>query len=118
MKEAIFVKDENQILLEFIREQIRQRRYSASFSHTEKIRLMKIGIDEIEETVLRGIIIEPYPDDPQGASGLIMGYSGKGRPLHVLCGNLMTDDELLIITEYEPDVGEWEEDLKTRKLGT
>lgn len=110
------MRDNYPIELEVIREQIRGGRYTISFSHTEKVRLRKIGTEEIEEAILRGIIIEPYPNDPRGASCLIMGFSSQGRALHVLCGNL-TGDELLIITAYEPDEDEWEADLKTRKGG-
>ena len=97
-------------------DQIRRKKYTISFSHTEKVRLREIALNEIEVAILNGMIIEPYPDDPRGASCLIMGYSNEGRPLHVLCGNL-AGDELLIITAYEPNPDEWETDLKTRKRG-
>ena len=63
-----------------------------------------------------GMIIEPYPDDPRGASCLILGFTEKVRPLHIVCGRL-EDEEILIITAYEPDSIEWESDLKTRKKG-
>jgi hypothetical protein len=99
-----------------IREKILDRRYAISFSHTEKMRLRKIALDEIEDAILNGEIIEPYPEDPRGPSCLIFGYSHQNRPLHVLCGNL-SGKELLIITAYEPDRKEWEIDLKTRKKG-
>jgi hypothetical protein len=99
-----------------IREKIRGGRYTISFSHTEKMRLRKIGLDELEHAILYGEIIEPYPDDPRGPSCLVFGYSHQKRPLHVLCGNLERE-ELLIITAYEPDRKEWEVDLKTRKRG-
>ncbi|MFO0792435.1 MAG: hypothetical protein U0586_00020 [Candidatus Brocadiaceae bacterium] len=36
------------------------------------------------------------------------------KPLHVVCGKL-EEDEILIITAYEPDYKEWKEDWKTRK---
>jgi hypothetical protein len=45
---------------------------------------------------------------------LIFGFTNKGRPLHVVCGRL-EEDEILIITAYEPDSKEWEADWKTRK---
>jgi hypothetical protein len=38
------------------------------------------------------------------------------RPLHVICGKI-EEDEILIITAYEPDPREWEGDWKTRKKG-
>lgn len=62
----------------------------------------------------KGAIIEPYPDDPRGASCLILGYTSQNKPLHVVCGRL-EEDEILIITAYEPDPREWEDDWKTRK---
>jgi hypothetical protein len=59
----------------------------------------------------RDIRCERYA--PRGASCLILGSVG-GRPLHVVCGRLESDD-ILIITAYEPDPGEWENDWRTRK---
>lgn len=82
--------DEYAIELEDIRGQIRRGRYTVCFTHTEKIRLRRMGIQEIEDAILNGTIIEPYPDDPRGAS-------------------------CLIITAYEPGEDEWEADLRTRK---
>ncbi len=97
-----------------IRRKISLKKYTVSFSHTEKVRERMIGLDEIEVAILKGRIIEPYPDDPRGPSCLIFGFSEQRRPLHILCGNL-AEDELLIITAYEPDPEEWEPDLETRK---
>jgi len=96
-----------------IREKISQGRYSVSFTHTEKLRQRRIKAQDIEQAVKTGIIIEEYPYDPRGASCLICGLVGKS-PLHVLCGRLDAE-EILIITAYEPDPTEWEDDWKTRK---
>jgi hypothetical protein len=101
---------------ETIREKVKVGKYIISFTHTEKMRLRKIEVKDIEEAIDKGAIIEPYPDDPRGASCLILGLTGKGRPLHIVCGRL-EDDEILIITAYEPDAEEWEADWKTRKKG-
>lgn len=102
--------------IESLQAKIREGKYIISFSHTEKIRQRKITAKEIEDAICEGTIIEPYPNDPRGASCLILGFTGKDRPLHVVCGRL-EDDEILIITAYEPDQKEWEEDWKTRKKG-
>lgn len=102
--------------IEPIRAKIRAGRYILSFTHTEKIRLRKIGAEEIEEAIYTGNVIEPYPDDPRDPSCLILGFTDQDRPLHVVCGRL-EKDEILIITAYEPDPNEWEEDWKTRKKG-
>jgi YgiT-type zinc finger domain-containing protein len=40
-----------------------------------------------------------------------------GNPFISLCGNL-EEEELLIVTAYEPDTEEWEKDGKTRKRGS
>jgi len=97
-----------------IRNKIKEGRYIISFSHTDKMRLRKIEAEEIEEAIFNGMIIEPYPDDPRGPSCLIMGFSNQNRPLHVLCGKI-EDNEILIITAYEPDPYEWEADWMSRK---
>ncbi|PIV23734.1 MAG: hypothetical protein COZ69_09845 [Deltaproteobacteria bacterium CG_4_8_14_3_um_filter_45_9] len=88
--------------------------FLTGFTHTEKVRLRKIEVGEIEEAIYEGAIIEPYSDDPRGPSCLILGFTKRGRPLHILCGRL-EEDEVLIITAYEPDLREWETDWKTRR---
>ena len=103
--------------IERIREKVKVGKYIISFTHTEKMRLIrKIEAQDIEEAIYEGRIIEPYPDDPRGTSCLILGLTNKGRPLHIVCGRLK-NDEILSITAYEPDAEEWEADWKTRKKG-
>ena len=102
--------------IEGIREKVRAGKYIISFTHTEKVRLRKIEAEEIENAIFSGTIIEPYPDDPRGASCLVLGFATRDKPLHVICGRL-EEDEILIITAYEPDSKEWEADWKNRKKG-
>ena len=102
--------------IEAIQTKVRDGKYIVSFTHTEKVRLRKIEAKEIEEAICKGTIIEPYPDDPRGPSYLILGFTSQNRPLHVVCGRI-EDDEILIITAYEPDPKEWEADWRTRKRG-
>ena len=99
--------------IETIKEKIRQGRYIISFTHTEKLRQRKIKAEDIERAIEKGTIIEDYPEDRRGPSCLILGYTNK-RPIHVVCGRLDAD-EVLIITAYEPDPLEWENDWETRK---
>jgi hypothetical protein len=96
-----------------IRRKITQGKYTIAFTHTEKLRQRRIEAEDIEQAVKAGTIIEEYPNDPRGVSCLILGLVGR-RPLHVLCGRLDAE-EILIITAYEPDRVEWEDDWKTRK---
>ena len=102
--------------IESIRTKVRAGKYIISFTHTEKVRLRRIEAEEIEDAICKGTIIEPYPNDPRGASCLILGFTSQGRPLHIVCGRL-EEDEILIITAYEPNPQEWEADWKTRKKG-
>ena len=103
-----------QVAIEVIKERVSQGKYVISYTHTEKMRQRKIEAQDIEKAISRGRIIEDYPDDPKGHSCLILGYTSKGRALHVLCGKLEAE-EILIITGYEPSPEEWESDWKTRK---
>ena len=103
--------------IEKLRSKIAVGEYSISFPHTEKLRERMIEAADLEEAVFNGSIIEPYSNDPRGPSCLILGFSRSGKPLHIVCGNL-EEDELLIVTAYEPDPEEWEKDWKTRKRGS
>jgi hypothetical protein len=96
-----------------IRDKVRNSKYKISFTHTEKLRQRKIEIRELEEAIFTGEIIEKYPTDPRGLSCLILGYTKRNRPLHIVCG--IIEGELLVITAYEPSLEEWKPDWKTRR---
>jgi len=99
--------------ISYVKERVRHGRYRISFSHTEKLRQRKIEIRELEEAIFTGEMIENYPTDPRGSSCLILGYTQRDRPLHIVCG--IMEAELLVITAYEPSLKEWEPDWKTRR---
>ena len=40
---------------------------------------------EVRDVLTTGIVIEDYPNDPRGASCLILGLGDKRRPIHVVC---------------------------------
>jgi hypothetical protein len=96
-----------------IKEKVRNSKYKISFTHTERLRQRKIEIRELEEAIFSGEIIESYPADPRGSSCLILGYTQRNRPLHIVCG--IMEGELLVITAYEPGLEEWKADWKTRR---
>jgi hypothetical protein len=99
-----------------IRKKIEEGKYNISFTHTEKLRVRKIEALDVEKAIANGIIIEAYPDDPRGPSCLILGFTNRDKPLHIVCGRI-EEEEILIITAYEPDPTEWDSDWKTRKKG-
>jgi hypothetical protein len=96
-----------------VRLKVLRGNYAISFTHSEKLRQRRIRAAEIEQAVANGKIIEDYPDDPRGPSFLLFGMAKK-RPLHIVCGNL-DHEEVLIVTAYEPNEEEWEDDWTTRK---
>lgn len=79
----------------------------------ERCFVRQISLDDIEQAILNGEIIESYPDDTPFPSVLILGYSKLLKPIHIV---VSTDNEMLyIITAYKPNKDKWEDDLKTRK---
>jgi hypothetical protein len=62
--------------------------------------------------ILSGEIIEDYPEHHYGPCCLILGYTRDGKALHLVCSCRSVVD---IITVYEPDLSEWEPDLRTRR---
>jgi hypothetical protein len=67
---------------------------------------------DIEDAIAGGEIIEDYPTHHYGPACLILGRTRSGKALHLVCSKRTTVD---IITVYEPDVTEWETDLRTRR---
>ena len=69
-------------------------------------------VHEVKEALSTPEILEHYPNDKYGPSCLVLGFSSKGKSLHVVCTH--PDRELLkIITIYEPDPKLWL-DFRTR----
>lgn len=74
----------------------------------------KISLKDMETALLNGEIIEHYPEDPRGVSCLVLGYTGKGEPLHIVCGTSKFKT-LRLITIYVPTPLKWETPRIRRK---
>ena len=86
---------------EKIRRLVRQEKYEFS-KHAERERqLDMILVEELENALKNCEIIEDYPDDPRGASCLVLGFAGQ-RPIHTVCTIKTDPEELLLITAYDP----------------
>lgn len=72
-----------------------------------------ITVQEVRAVVLRGEIIENYPEDARGHSCLILGMGDLGRAVHVVCAP--KGDYLAVITAYLPEKREWSPDFRTRR---
>nr|VFK33546.1 MAG: protein of unknown function (DUF4258) [Candidatus Kentron sp. MB]VFK33563.1 MAG: protein of unknown function (DUF4258) [Candidatus Kentron sp. MB]VFK76688.1 MAG: protein of unknown function (DUF4258) [Candidatus Kentron sp. MB] len=71
-----------------------------------------ITTDEVRDCVLRGEVIEEYPQNPRGGSCLMM-HRGQHRTIHVVCAP--KEGYLAVITAYLPCSDQWLPDFKTRK---
>ncbi len=72
----------------------------------------QISRQEIEQTVKRAEVIEDYPDDKYGPSCLLYGNTDDGRTLHI---QVSLPPKVKIITVYEPEPDEWENN-RVRKV--
>ena len=71
-----------------------------------------ISMDDVQNAVMNGEIIEQYPNDYPYPSCLVLGLNVKGQHIHVVCG--LSSIEIWFITAYYPDSNEWSDDFKTR----
>lgn len=60
-----------------------------------------VSVEEVEDALLDGQVLENYPDASRGPCCLIYGDTTEGRPIHVVC-TTGRPDNLFIITVYEP----------------
>ena len=68
---------------------------------------------DIREAGANAEVIEDYPDDKYSPSGLLLGFTAAGRPLHFQVS--FADSALTkIITIYGPDPIEWIDYRKRR----
>ena len=72
-----------------------------------------ISVQEVRGVVLRGEIIEDYPEDARGHSCLMLGAGEAGRKIHVVCSP--RDEYLAVITAYVPTTDEWDAEFRIRR---
>ena len=95
--------------LDSLRRLCRQETLVVTAHCMERMSRRGIGLSEVKQAIMEGIIIEDYPDDFPYPSALILGNA-----LHVVAG--VGDDRLWLITTYRPDPDHWEADLRTRRV--
>lgn len=93
-----------------IKKKIRNQEYDLSVHAHNERQEEQITVEEIKKVILKGAIIEQYPNDLRGESYLVAGIVYQ-KPLHVVCGR--RGNRLLIITVYRPKMPVWI-DYKTR----
>lgn len=99
-----------------IRKLVVEGKYELS-KHAEREReLDMITVEELEQALANCEIIEEYPDDPRGASCLILGFHQQ-RPVHAVCALKTEPGELFLITIYDPSKRprEWSDNYRERR---
>ena len=95
----------------YITKAIEEKRISATVHAINRMHERNIMIDDILEAIIIGEVIEEYHDDYPYPSCLIIGIC-MGRIMHVVCS---FSDPVHIITAYEPNDREWNDDFRTRR---
>lgn len=98
--------------LDHIRKAVTEGKYRYTVHGAKQRIARRISRREIEQAIKSGEIIEDYPEHHYGPACLLLGKTTRGKNLHILCSLQEVVD---IITVYEPDLIEWEEDLKYRR---
>lgn len=93
-------------MIDQIRDKIQAGQFEFSKHAVDNAILRHISVQEFREAIKSSEIIEDYPHDKYGPSCIVLGFTQKGRPLHIQCSY---PSRLLIkiITLYEPDPNEW-----------
>lgn len=74
----------------------------------------EISETEVRQVLEAGTVIESYPDDEPYPSRLVLGWSGE-RPIHVVVASNPDQDEIIVITVYEPDLDRWKPGFSERR---
>lgn len=73
-----------------------------------------IGEADVRRIIESGTTIEEYPNDKPYPSRLLLGWIGD-RPLHVVVADSVEQQQVVVITVYEPDTERWTADFTRRK---
>jgi hypothetical protein len=74
----------------------------------------EISQEDVRQVLETGTIIESYPDDEPYPSRLVLGWRGA-RPIHAVVADNRDQDEVIVITVYEPDLERWEPGFAERR---
>lgn len=88
-----------------IKELIKKKDYLFSEHADEERTKDQLTVEEIEQAIIQGEVIEERLDDPRGESRLVAGESENGRLIHVAIG--VRFEKPVIVTVYLPSRDEW-----------
>lgn len=100
--------------LRFIQECVRNRRVLWTYHVNMRLKGRFIRRETVLDAVESYEIIEANPGDRYLPSYLVLGRSA-GEAFHVLFAVDLEEGNVRVVTAYCPNVGEWEDDFKTRR---
>jgi hypothetical protein len=74
----------------------------------------RVSMEAVRRVLQSGEMIEDYSDEMPAPGGLISAKRGQ-RPIHVVLAENKQEDELVVITVYEPDPSQWQPGFRNRK---
>ena len=87
-----------------IQDKIKKEEYHISDHAIKRMIQREIERSELEDVILKGEIIEEYPDDKYSPSCLLYGETKTKRVLHI---QVSLPPRVVVITTYEPSPKEW-----------
>ncbi|PIU86301.1 MAG: hypothetical protein COS67_03290 [Deltaproteobacteria bacterium CG06_land_8_20_14_3_00_44_19] len=86
--------------IEWIKNKIRNGEEFFSRHAEQERQNDNLTIAEVREALLNGIILDQYEDTGRGESCLTVGFTNRGKPVHIVCGE--RKEKVVIITVYIP----------------
>lgn len=93
--------------IEWIIDAIRHGRIRITDHADEEAQSDSLQFDQIFSSVLRGKIIENYPEDKPYPSCLVFGQTTGREPVHSVWGFNPDNQWAVLITVYRPDPERW-----------
>ncbi|MBI3962974.1 MAG: DUF4258 domain-containing protein [Deinococcus sp.] len=97
----------------WIRAQVAPGDYEYSVHAEAERQAERPRVQDVENALLNGDVLEDYPHDPRGPSCLVLGFSGR-KPVHIVCGHTSLG-KLRVITVYIPRTPKWSDPRTRRK---
>lgn len=104
--------DDAVIEIEEVKSLCRQSKIKWSSHASARMQQRGISQDDVKNCIMKGEIIEQYPDYWLNPACLIFGYSVNNKIIHIVVG---LDNYIHIVTAYFPSEEKFEADMKTRK---
>ncbi len=73
----------------------------------------RITVVDVRQTIQSGAVVEEYPNDKPYPSRLLLGFVSH-RPIHIVIAENSAASEIFVVTVYEPDPLQWDQDFKVR----